>query len=201
LRLGRRRPARQEPRPSRLASQKQVEEQVPRAGLETLDERGQEPFFQSDRWRVGDEVEYLVIGAGGNVTGAGGGQIVIDDLTPDEGLTSVTLTAFEDESGTAANWGLRAWAICAVAPSGLERVAASSPSDSTTEKFVPANCPLGKQVIGAGGDITAGVAEGEIVIDDLVPSPGLTNVIVRGIEDESLTTEPWSVTAYAICAI
>ena len=52
------------------------------------------------------------------------GEVLIDNLTPNSGLTAVTAHATEDEDGTAANWSLRAYAICATPIVGMERVKA-----------------------------------------------------------------------------
>lgn len=56
-----------------------------------------------------------VTGLGGEIDGARG-EVVIDDYTPNESLTSVTVTAFEalDLDGAfTGNWSVRAYALCA----------------------------------------------------------------------------------------
>jgi hypothetical protein len=55
---------------------------------------------------------FKVHGLGGDITG-GAGQVTMDDLPRQTSLDSVTVTGVEDENGTAANWSLRAYAICA----------------------------------------------------------------------------------------
>jgi len=55
-----------------------------------------------------------VVGAGGEITG-GLGQVIMDGVTPNANLTSVTVNAHEDGNRTANNWNLTAYAICATA--------------------------------------------------------------------------------------
>jgi len=51
-------------------------------------------------------------GVGGEITG-GLGQVSFDDLPRDTSLEFLRVTASEDEDGTAADWSLTAYAICA----------------------------------------------------------------------------------------
>jgi hypothetical protein len=144
--------------------------------------------------------------AGTRVVGAGGGipsdgspplQVVMYRLTPDAGLTSVTVAGHEDEVGDDLGWVVFASPICGVAPPGLELVVANSPSDSS-DKSVTATCPAGKNLLGAGARISGGV--GEVVIDDVAPNHALTGVLVTGLEDETGYSGTWAAHAYAICA-
>jgi len=132
-----------------------------------------------------------VTGAGAEL-GGGGGEVVLDDLTPQGGLGGVAVLGLEDENGTSANWFTRAFAICAAAS---ERIVAASPT-SSSNKQVFASCPAGKQVTGGGGDITGG--GGQVLIDGLVPEAARFGAF--GAEDETGTTSDWLLRAYAICA-
>ena len=123
--------------------------------------------------------------------------MVLDDVRPNPGLTSVFVQAVEDETGFADNWILGAGAICADPPPGLERVTATSPFNSAN-KSVTASCPAGKQALSAQGEINAG--SGQVVMDDMRPNPGLTGVTVQGVEDETGQAGGWSIVAHAICA-
>jgi hypothetical protein len=38
--------------------------------------------------------------------------VLLDDLRADSALTKTTVTAFEDQTGFAHNWGAAAYAIC-----------------------------------------------------------------------------------------
>jgi len=127
----------------------------------------------------------------------GNGDVLIDDVRPNADLQSVTVNALEDESGTAANWTVSALAICAYPPPGLERVSATSPLNSQN-KSVVATCPSGKRVLGMGADLNTFV--GQVLLDDLRPDAGLTNVTVNALEDETGNSTNWNVTAYAVCA-
>ena len=53
-----------------------------------------------------------VIGLGGTINSANG-QVVLDAVFPDSGLSSASIAAFEDGTGNSANWSLTAYAICA----------------------------------------------------------------------------------------
>jgi hypothetical protein len=103
----------------------------------------------------------------------------------------------EDETGTAGSWRIRAYAICADPPPGLELITATSPFESDPAS-VKASCPSGKNLLGAAGEITSGF--GEVVMDDLRPDAALTSVTVLGLEDQNGTSSNWNLTAYAICA-
>lgn len=136
-----------------------------------------------------------VVGTGGFITG-GFGQVVMDRIFPNGGLTSVTVRGYEDEDGTAANWSVRAYAVCGLPPAGLELVTATSASNSLNVKDVRARCSPGKKVIGTGAQIIGGL--GQVVIDELIPVPDSASA--RAFEDGTGTTANWSVRAYAICA-
>jgi hypothetical protein len=140
-----------------------------------------------------------VLGAAGGIDegGPGSGEVVIEDLTPNAGLTSVSVRAIEAQSGFPGNWQVAAVAICATPPPGLERIVATSPSDSLN-KSVTASCPIGKLVLGTGGDRTGG--GGNVAMEDIRPNSALTSVTVVGLESEAATEEKWSLRAYAICA-
>ena len=138
-----------------------------------------------------------VIGMGGDTTGANG-RVLIDRIRPNAGLTSVSLHANEDRTGTAASWYLQAFIVCAPAPAGLELIASTTASSSASAKSVVATCPSGKSLLGAGFEISG--AAKKVLIGGLTPSGTLDNVTVVAAEDESGTTASWSLTAYATCA-
>ena len=58
-----------------------------------------------------------------------------------------------------------AYAVCAPAPAGLQRVTATSPLGSDEFSQASVNCPAGKHILGIGGTINGG--EGQVLIDDL----------------------------------
>jgi hypothetical protein len=139
-----------------------------------------------------------VTGAAGNIAGGKGiGQVVLRQVRPNAALTSVTVQAAEDQNGYADDWSLKAVAICATPPAGLERVSATSASDSL-DKSVTATCPAGKRLLGTGGELAGG--GGQVALNDLIPPSGLGSVTVRALEDGDGTTANWSVTAHAICS-
>jgi hypothetical protein len=79
---------------------------------------------------------------------------------------------------------------------GYQIVSATSVLDSATYKSVTANCPAGKRVIGTGFQLLG--AQGDIVLDDLIPTA--TGVTVGAGEDQDGTAATWKITAIAVCA-
>lgn len=142
--------------------------------------------------------------AGKQVTGFGGdinspnGQVVMDAVFPNAALTGAGFAAWEDETGNNANWSLTTYALCAAA---AERVAADSfavPGIHGTV-FATAQCPAGKRVTSAGGEITGG--RGEVAIHALRPEPEIpTAVFGRAIADDDGFDGYMTLTTYAICS-
>ena len=137
-----------------------------------------------------------VIGAGGEHTG--GTQVVLNDVSPNPGLTSVTAKANEDDTGFGGTWTVRAAAVCANTPPGLELVSITTDPDSDFSASVPVNCPSGKNLLGTGARIFR--AFGQVGLDDVRPNANLTNNTVTAFEDQNGTAEDWTITAYGICA-
>jgi hypothetical protein len=138
-----------------------------------------------------------VLGAGGEIVGQES-RVVMNDIVPDANLTKVTVRGVEDQNGTAGNWSVRAYAICANPPAGLKLVEGFSAHDSAAAKSARAVCPSGKRVVGAGSEISGGL--GQVLLDDLTPDQALTGVTVTGFEDQDGTAADWRVHAYAVCA-
>lgn len=141
--------------------------------------------------------------AGKRVTGAGvsvsppDGRVLIDYVRPDAALAKVTVSAHEDEASYATNWTLTAYAVCAPAPAGLQRVAVTGESSSAA-KSATASCPAGTKVLGGGGELAG--APRQLLLHGIAPSNDLAKVTVTAYEDETGTAANWTVTAYAICA-
>jgi hypothetical protein len=139
-----------------------------------------------------------VVGAAGEIFN-GLGQVLLDDVRPSADLTTVTVTAGVDETGTTRTWSLTARAICADPLPGLERVSASSALDSTTPKAAGAACPAGKTLLSAAYDLNT--LNGQVLLGSLSPTSLLTEAVASGIEDATGNAAAWSVTAYGICAL
>ena len=138
-----------------------------------------------------------LVGAGGEIVGEES-LVVMNDLIPNPELTKVVVRGVENQNGTADDWLVRAYAICANPLAGLELVTGASANNSEPAKSGLASCPAGKRVLGAGAEIIGGL--GQVVLDDMIPSAGLTSVTVTGREDQDGTAEDWRARAYAICA-
>jgi hypothetical protein len=134
---------------------------------------------------------------GGAETSGGLGEVVIDDLTPNENQDTLAAFGFEDADGTPQNWTITAHAICANPLPGLQVVPLTT-SANTGPKTATVSCPVGKKVVGAGGDITGG--RGRVVMDDITPDATLTNVRVSAHNGQAGPIGDWFLRAYAICA-
>lgn len=82
---------------------------------------------------------------------------------------------------------------------GLEQVTRATATNSS-DKAVAAPCPAGKKLVGAGAAVNPPAPFGEVLIDDIRPSPDLQRLTVNAREDETGTTANWRVSAIAICA-
>ena len=83
---------------------------------------------------------------------------------------------------------------------GLQRIAKTSVSNSSTSKTVAARCPVGKRVLGGGGTVTGG--RGQVVLERLEPVQTATDdrFVVGAREDGTGYSSNWRLTAYALCA-
>jgi hypothetical protein len=123
-------------------------------------------------------------------------RIVLDDLRPLPDFSGYRVQGVRGE-GSPAQWGLSAYAICAKPLPGQQLVSATSAFDSSN-KEATAFCPAGKRLVGTGAEINAG--NGEVVLDGIVPNPGLMSLTVQAAEDQTGYGGAWSVTAHATCA-
>jgi hypothetical protein len=124
-------------------------------------------------------------------------NLTLETVRPNSTLTEVTATAHETEEGTASNWTVDAFAVCASRPAGLRRVTRSSAMGSDEFAQTTATCPAGTHLIGTGGEVVGGA--GEVMLDDLRADSALTKTTVTGFEDHTGLDPDWRVTAYAIC--
>jgi hypothetical protein len=137
-----------------------------------------------------------LVGTGAEIH-AGNGEVVIDGIVPDAGLTSLTAQGAEDQTGYSGVWGVTAHAICANPVQGLELIQTTEPPDIYGYARLP--CPYPKQVLGAGGDIVGATGEGRLL--EMSGSQG-GNAYAQfrvGPDADGIST-PWSFTGYAICA-
>lgn len=144
-----------------------------------------------------------VLGGGGYI-GGGGREVMIDSMRP---VTTAAGDSFEviasattraDGTGFRGSWYVLAYAVCGVAPAGLEYVSASSASGLLPGRSVTASCPPGKRVIGAAGRVSP--AFGFVALYEITPASDLTSVRVTAFETETPSPLPWRITAFAVCA-
>jgi hypothetical protein len=141
-----------------------------------------------------------LLGLGGKSEG-GGGQIVLDTLAAPTGDTA-TVRGHEDQDGTAANWAVRVFAICAD-EGGERRTTFNEVPNSLSPKFATTAdggpCTNERRLTGAGGQIPIG-ATGQVVLDAIIPSADLETVSVRAQEDEDGFSGNWTLRPFALCA-
>jgi DNA-binding XRE family transcriptional regulator len=135
-------------------------------------------------------------GLGGQLTGAVG-NVFFDDMTPSSGLTSATMTAYEN-GAYASNWQLTSYAICANPAATMVRITTSTVSDSNSPKSVTSTCPNGTDVHGIGGELNGAV--GNVVIDGIDTLGGTLLFGDVSAYENGAYGSNWSATAYAICA-
>ncbi len=142
-----------------------------------------------------------ILGLGGKSEG-GDGQIVLDQLAATES-DKVEVRGHEDVDGTAANWSVRAYAICA--DQGAERRSTTvEPFDSSSPKRRSSRenggpCTTPRRLTGVGAEISAG-ANGTVMVNRLVPDTDLLGATVFGSEFRAGTLGGWSLRHYALCA-
>jgi hypothetical protein len=134
-----------------------------------------------------------VIGTAASVQ-SGNGEVVIESVIP--GATTVTAVAFEDDDGFAGNWIVRATAVCATAPPGLELVFEDNGQSAGPVGAEVAQCPAGKQSLGSGTEVMGGY--GEVWTDVTYPT-GTQGVSIT-YEDETGTANLWNLRAWVICS-
>lgn len=139
----------------------------------------------------------LVTGVGGEIPIGATGEVMLDGLIPTPELDNVLVRGIEDGNGTDGLWSLRPFRLCADPLPGLERIEATSLSNSRN-KHATARCPAGKRVVGSGGEIVGG--NGQVAMQYMIPDANLTRVHVRGAEDQDGMSANWAARAYAICA-
>ena len=86
---------------------------------------------------------------------------------------------------------------------GLVYVQQHTTFDSTVYKSITVTCPAGLSAIGAGYELAG--APGSVVLDDFIPNATSVTVgageVVGPGEPSDGTTESWSVSATAVCAV
>ena len=139
-----------------------------------------------------------VIGAGGSIgTTDFAVQRILTGVTPNSTLTTVTATAHEDEAGYAQNWTVVAYAVCAAAPAGLQRVTRHEPARIgrvlAGERELPGRQARARhrrhdqRRRGPGADRRPADRRRAL------------KATITGFEDTTGFDPDWNVTAYAIC--
>jgi hypothetical protein len=121
-----------------------------------------------------------VLGGGGDIFGGGHG-VALSSLRPSDFDESFYVDASVDPRGYDGPWHVDAFAICAAPVAGREFVYSfTTGGPFETDVSAQADCPAGKQVIGAGATIDLG-ANG--VLDDVMPDFDLSGVTAEVMHD------------------
>lgn len=134
-------------------------------------------------------------GLGAELNGALG-AVILDDLTPNAGLTAATLTAYE-RGAFAGNWSITGYAVCAAGAATMTRVANTVSSGSVSPSDASVSCPAGTKIHGVGGELNG--ALGNVLIEDMQVTAALVSSTSKAYETIA-TGANWSITAYNICS-
>ncbi|GAA0931343.1 hypothetical protein [Virgisporangium aurantiacum] len=138
----------------------------------------------------------LVVSAGGRVV-TGNGEVVLDDVVLDTATQSVRSRAVEREGGTAADWSVWAFAVCAAPGSLFGYELVEQDSDNTAgDRTVDVECPGTKRRIGLGASMTG--AGGHAGYTSLFPADD--SVTVESTVDPTGAPGPFTTRAQAVCA-
>jgi hypothetical protein len=137
-----------------------------------------------------------LLGAAGQIAGAAG-QIVLDAVYSDPGLTTAGFAAWEDETGTAQPWDLTTFGICA------PRAALVTATDTGIGDFggeTLAQCPANQNGYGAGFDIFAGFGQ----VAPTRVSPRISDTTegsdIVAFPDQTGPPGTWELTGQSVCA-
>jgi hypothetical protein len=136
----------------------------------------------------------MSVGGFSGAPGVPGGRVSLTGLTYPSS-SSGQVRAQERPPGTTATWSVDAFAICGPPLPGQVRGTNFSVSDSNAKQR-GIGCPAGKNLLGGGAAVALGL--GQVVLDDLRPSP--TGFTAFGREDQDGFAGNWFLEANAICA-
>jgi hypothetical protein len=135
------------------------------------------------------------IAGGARISGPGEPYVHLTALAPmDE--RGFRATAQEFIGQTPLSWELTTWAVCALNPSGLEYVSASTLFSSATTQQQWAACPRGTYAIGSGATIAGG--DGQVHLVDMRVTES-RDTYAQAVETSVGYALAWSLTAHSIC--
>ncbi|HET8659099.1 MAG TPA: hypothetical protein VFM55_08895 [Micromonosporaceae bacterium] len=137
-----------------------------------------------------------VLGGGASITGADS-HVHLTRLQPSGSFDTYVAVAVE-RAPYAGSWRVSAYAVCGDEPAGLEYVSFHTATDSDGYKTATATCPGTKKLVGLGARTLGG--DGQVVLDDIMPSGTLGWVTVTAYEVQGGFAGDWSMWAYGVCA-
>jgi hypothetical protein len=129
-------------------------------------------------------------------------DVAVNQLLAGSTSEGMIAFAFEDGNGTAKQWILTAYAICANPITGLQRVYSWGTSLSDDTRYEVVTCPSDTRVLSAGGEVFPNT--GEVSFTTLTPASyfGSEYVVVEAAEDQNGLSGLgyWRMDAWATCA-
>jgi len=137
-----------------------------------------------------------VVGVGFDIVNSTSkGEVHVTSIVPSS--NQVTVTAYEDDTGTPSQWGIKACAVCATEPFGLEIVSSPSPA---TGGFDATTCSGGKTAIGGSGSVDAARHDVDVMGVKIGTYQGFQFATASSSDDVDGTTLSWDTAATVICA-
>ena len=124
-------------------------------------------------------------------------QVYVDAIIPSE--TTVSVSAYADETGHPGDWSITAMATCAARPRNYTIVHEQDALASIEDRSYSAYCPSGSQPLAPGFRIFR--SYGQVSVTGVRAFLGTANkVTVSASEDDTGQSGDWRTEAYAVCA-
>jgi hypothetical protein len=136
-----------------------------------------------------------VIGMGGRINN-GNGEVILDLVEPNAGLTSVTVRGTVVAGKSPNGWSVTAFAVCAVNPAGLQLVSSAKGGNSDDRKGLSPICPAGKGLYSIGAEISPG--NGQIFLTG-THAISTSHYSIWADEDADGFLLNWTIFGYGIC--
>jgi hypothetical protein len=167
------------------------------SGLELVSKQSAVDSTNAKAVTVYCPVGKVLAGAAGQINISKTGKAVLEDVTPLPSMNGATVVGTETGAGTTLNWTVKAYAICVYGLASPTLVSQQTPVDSNSKALL-LTCPVGDQVVSAGGQINIGTS-GKVGLHEFTPETLSTVRVIAG-EISAGTTANWTMTAYALCA-
>jgi hypothetical protein len=140
--------------------------------------------------------DQVVVSAGGRISG-GDGEVVLDAMHIVPSINGVRVRAVETEGGSANEWSVWAFAVCAKPTSlpGYE-LTGTQTVNTTSDKGKPLHCPGTKSLIGLGAAMVGAGGHAHFTMIE----PQSFAAALESTVDETGAPAPWVMQVQAVCA-